>query len=83
MGSSNGKQNGEKENNKRRLYLRRLFQINNTPRPVSYSGINQYYEEYQASTRPMSMIDVGPFDNLESNQNIPIETISDMISTGK
>jgi len=81
MGSNNGKQNGNKENNKRRLHFRRIFQTNNTPRPVSYAGINQYYDEHQISTRPISMIDVGPFDNLEEiNENIP--TI-EMIITGK
>lgn len=83
MGSSNGKQNVEKENNKRRLHFRRIFQTNNTPRPVSYAGINQYYEEQHISTRPMSMVDVGPIDNLEINENIPTETVSDMITIGK
>jgi len=78
MGSNNGKQNVNKENNKRRLHFRRIFQINNTPRPVSYAGINQYYDEQQISTRPISMIDVGPIDNLEITA-----TISDMITTGK
>jgi hypothetical protein len=75
MGSSNGKQNN---NNKRRLHFRRIFQTNNTQRPVSYAGINQYYDEHQSSIRPISMIDVGPIGNLEINENIPIETISDM-----
>ena len=70
MGSSNGKHDGEKENNKRRSHFRRLFQSNHTPRPVSYAGTNEYYEEHPISTRPMSMIDVGPFDNFELEENL-------------
>ncbi len=74
MGSSNGKQNGERENNKRRSHFRRIFYTNNTPRPVSYAGIDQDHEEYRTSIRPMSMIDVGPFDNFEMSETIPTET---------
>ncbi|CAF5110927.1 unnamed protein product, partial [Rotaria socialis] len=73
-GSNNGKQDGSKENNKRRTTFRRILQTssrqpNGTSRPVSYAGINQYYEEHHHhhhnSTRPMSMINVVPFGNLE------------------
>jgi len=78
MGSSNGKQNGEKVNNKRRLHFRRIFKTNDTPRPVSYAGIDRYCEEHEISTRPMSMIDVGSFNNLEINENIPHEIISEI-----
>lgn len=83
MGSSNGKHAGEKENNKRRSHFRRLFQINHTPRPVSYAGANEYYEEQQTSTRPMSMIDVGPIDNLEISETTPTMNLSPARSTGK
>ena len=77
MGSRNGKHANEKENNKRRSHFRRIFQINNTPRPLSYAGTNQYFQEDQLSTRPMSMIDVGPFDdNSDLNPNNPCETMS-------
>jgi hypothetical protein len=75
MGSNNGKQVSEKENSKRRSNFKRILRIssrqtnNNTQRPISYGGINQYYEEHQISTRPMSMIDVGPLDNLKTSKN--------------
>ncbi|CAF1424687.1 unnamed protein product [Rotaria magnacalcarata] len=79
MGSNNGKQDGSKENNKRRTTFRRILQASSrqpkgTSRPVSYAGINQYYEEHHHhnSTRPMSMINVVPCGNLErriSNHN--------------
>lgn len=65
MGANSGKHQSEKEINKRRSHFRRLFQSNHTPRPVSYAGIDQHYEENSISTRPMSMIDVGPVDNLD------------------
>ncbi len=81
MGSNNGKHDGEKENNKRRSHFRRLFQINHTPRPLSYAGINEYYEEQQISTRPMSMIDVGPFDNLELEENLFPSTMNSSSSS--
>jgi hypothetical protein len=81
MGSSNGKHDGEKENNKRRSHFRRLFQSNQTPRPVSYAGTNEYYEEHQISTRPMSMIDVGPIDNLEFEENLSPTTMNSTTSS--
>jgi hypothetical protein len=69
MGSNNGKQCGKTENNKRRTSFRRIFQTNNTSRPVSYAGTNQYHEEHQASIRPLSMIDAVPLNNLETSEN--------------
>lgn len=80
MGSSNSKQNGEKDHNKRRSSLRRVLTIssrhkNKALRPLSYAGINQYYDECHISTRPMSMINAVPFDNLEisKTKNIRIK----------
>ena len=80
MGSSNGKQNGEKKNTKRRSSFRRILRIssretNHTPRPVSYSGINQYCEDHQASNRPMSMFNVISFDFLEETSIDDLSTI--------
>jgi hypothetical protein len=73
MGNNNAKQVSEKENSKRRSGFKRILRIssrqaNSTQRPISYAGINQYYEEHQTSTRPMSMIDVGPLDNLKTSE---------------
>lgn len=70
MGSNNGKQHARGDNHKRRPTIRRILQISSrqrssTSRPVSYAGINQYYEDYHQSNRPMSMIDVAPFDSFE------------------
>ncbi|CAF2718715.1 unnamed protein product [Rotaria sp. Silwood2] len=70
MGSNNGKQDGRKENYKRRSSFRRILNIssrgiNNPSRPVSYAGINQYCEEQRTSIRPISMINVVPFNKLE------------------
>jgi len=76
MGANNGKQHGEKETNKRRSHFRRLFQSNRTPRPVSYAGIDQVYEENSISTRPMSMIDVGPVD-IDTDEIIIRENIDE------
>ncbi|CAF3596826.1 unnamed protein product [Rotaria sp. Silwood1] len=89
MGSNNGKQDGKKENYKRRSSFRRILhkssrELKNSSRPVSYAGINQYCEEQRTSTRPISMINVIPFNRLEiktSINNIDIisqEPISDM-----
>ena len=77
MGSRNGKHANEKENNKRKSHFRRIFQINQTPRPLSYAGTNEYYQEDQLAARPMSMIDVGPLDDhFDLNPNVPVETMS-------
>ncbi|CAF1028538.1 unnamed protein product [Rotaria sordida] len=89
MGSNHGKQNGRRENYKRRSSFRRILhistrEINNPSRPVSYAGINQYYEEQQTSIRPISMINIIPFNSLDiktSIDNFDIvspEAISDM-----
>jgi hypothetical protein len=80
MGSSNGKQNGEKKNTNRKSSFRRILHIssrqtNQTPRPVSYSGINQYCEEHQASNRPMSMFNVVSLDFLEETSIDDFDTI--------
>ncbi|CAF2975158.1 unnamed protein product [Rotaria sp. Silwood2] len=75
MGSNNGKQDGRKENYKRRSSFRRILNIssrgiNNPSRPVSYAGINQYWEEQRTSIRPISMINVVPFNKLEIKTSI-------------
>ena len=76
MGSNNGKQVSEKENSKRRSSFKRILRLssrqtnNSKQRPISYAGINQYYEEHQRSTRPMSMIDVGPLESFKTGKNI-------------
>ncbi len=77
MGSSNGKQNGEKKNTNRKSSFRRILHISSrqTPRPVSYSGINQYCEEHQVSNRPMSMFNVVSLDFLEETSINDFDTI--------
>jgi hypothetical protein len=71
MGSNTSKQDGEKGKAKRRSNFKRILHISsrqtgNPPRPVSYAGIDRYYEEHHASIRPMSMIDVVPLDISET-----------------
>lgn len=76
MGSSNGKQQGEKRDNKKRLSFKKVLRFQSRrstspSRPVSYAGINnQHHEEHERSTRPLSMYDEVPFDDLERSKNI-------------
>ena len=62
MGSNHGKQHSKKDNNKNRLNIKKVlrfqsFRTSKLSRPVSYAGTNQYYEEHNISTRPLSMYD--------------------------
>ncbi|CAF3632847.1 unnamed protein product [Adineta steineri] len=75
MGCSNGKQNGSKGNNKKRSSFTKVlrFQTRRTDkssRPLSYTGINQHYQEHEVSTRPLSMYDDVNFNNLEIKTSI-------------
>jgi hypothetical protein len=71
MGCNNGKQNGEKGNNKKRTIIKKVLRFqsrrsSNPPRPVSYAGINnQNHGEHESSIRPLSMFDAVSFHNLE------------------
>lgn len=73
MGSSHGKQSGEKSYFRRRSSLRKILRIRSTnpPRPVSYAGIDdQLAREHQISLRPLSMYDALPFHHFDISKRI-------------
>ena len=75
MGGSNGKQNVEKGNNKRRPSIRKVLRFQSRraskpARPVSYAGIDQHHGVHETSARPLSMFDVVPFHKLETSEII-------------
>lgn len=75
MGSSHGKQSGEKGYFRRRSSIRKILRIrsNNPPRPVSYAGIDdQPAREHPISLRPLSMYDALPFHHFDISK--PIES---------
>jgi hypothetical protein len=73
MGCSNGKQNGEKDNNKRRSSIKKILRFQSRraskpARPVSYAGIDQHHRVHQTSARPLSTFDAVPFHRLETSE---------------
>ena len=87
MGCSNGKQNGERENNRRRSSIKKILRFqsrraSNPPRPVSYAGIDQHHRAHQTSTRPLSMFDAVPFHKLETSEIIYLTNILKKIFFG-
>ena len=74
MGGSHGKQNSEKENNRKTLSIRRILHVsshhlNNKSRPISCGGIDLYREKHQPSNQSFSVIDIVSIDSVEISEN--------------
>ena len=78
MGSSNGKQNDETENKRRRNFRRILHlasrHTNNLSLPRSNSGLNQYCQEFQGLQQDMSVFNVIQLDINEQTSTDPLPT---------
>lgn len=78
MGSSNGKQNDETENKRRRNFRRILHlasrHTNNLSLPRSNSGLNQYCHEFQGVQQDMSVFNVIQLDINEQTSTDPLPT---------